>query len=742
MPDRSSSGGLSFSKREANLADVLAPSPPPQLEERYYLKHFEELLSFVRKQTPDLITPEAEDFVRAFEALSAEARCLFVRMANRKGEVFHTRSLHYDELGDPGRLLIELADQGLVRPVENDHFRAALRVFTKPELVEMALQVPVPGMRASLRKEELVSQIANSQTAASFFPPDVCDRLVGQDRVEPLNYLFFLYYGRRRSGLTSLALRDLGLLESQGERAELRSKFASREAALATFRLLGIEEGLAERSRDDLITLAEASAGWACPADPESRVVHHRVWARLGRQLERAGEATAALRVYQCSDRHPAPERAARLLYAEGRIDECRELLNGLIANPSCDDELLFAEDFYARKFEQRKLSLLTTMLRGARPYPVDETNRNRPEAGVVGVLAREGERAVHAENFVWQQLFGLLFWDLLQGDRAAPRHSEFDWRPAGLDSGVFYEENEGAIEEQLALLDDSRAASVIAGRWSFHQGEPNAFVAWREETLPWVLRLIEDSPPGGLARILRPMTQNHRRHRSGFPDLMVSGPAGLRFIEVKSEGDSLSRQQLTRLEQMARAGFKVEIGAVTWNVDPDQEYVVVDLETTGGSSRWNRITEIGAVRVCGGKIRETWTSLINPERKIAKAVVKLTGITDEMVADAPKFAEVADQFRAFVGDAVFVAHRVKFDYGFLRAEYQRLGQDFRCATFCTVVASRRIFPGLKSYGLANLTREFGIKLESHHRALCDAQATAGILQRINEERKRRSLGS
>ena len=105
------------------------------------------------------------------------------------------------------------------------------------------------------------------------------------------------------------------------------------------------------------------------------------------------------------------------------------------------------------------------------------------------------------------------------------------------------------------------------------------------------------------------------------------------------------------------------------------------------------------------------------------------------MVAKAPPFEAVADAFRAFVGDAVFVAHRVKFDYGFIRSEFGRIGQDFRCPTLCTVVAMHRYFPGLPSYGLGALCRALDIPLESHHRALCDARATAELLKKINSKR-------
>jgi DNA polymerase-3 subunit epsilon len=98
---------------------------------------------------------------------------------------------------------------------------------------------------------------------------------------------------------------------------------------------------------------------------------------------------------------------------------------------------------------------------------------------------------------------------------------------------------------------------------------------------------------------------------------------------------------------------------------------VVVDIETTGAWSSGDRITEIGAVKIRNHQVVGEWHSLINPQRAIPANIVRLTGITNEMVRDAPLFAEIADSFMKFMGDGIFVAHNVNFDYGFLSYEYE-----------------------------------------------------------------------
>ena len=105
------------------------------------------------------------------------------------------------------------------------------------------------------------------------------------------------------------------------------------------------------------------------------------------------------------------------------------------------------------------------------------------------------------------------------------------------------------------------------------------------------------------------------------------------------------------------------------------------------------------------------------------------------MVRDAPVFAQVAEHLSAFLDDSVFVAHNVNFDYGFIAQEYQRLDRRIRYPKFCTCAGMRRYYPGHRSYSLRNLCGLYQIDLEQHHRALCDAEAAARLLNLINRKR-------
>ena len=117
----------------------------------------------------------------------------------------------------------------------------------------------------------------------------------------------------------------------------------------------------------------------------------------------------------------------------------------------------------------------------------------------------------------------------------------------------------------------------------------------------------------------------------------------------------------------------------------------------------------------------------ITVEQAIPEFIVRLTGITDKMVADAPKFYELAKQIIEFCEGCVFVAHNVAFDYGMFKSEFKRLGYEFRMPQLCTVRASRYVIPGHASYSLGKLCREIGIDNNARHRADGDAKATTEL---------------
>ncbi|QHV98998.1 3'-5' exonuclease [Spirosoma endbachense] len=159
--------------------------------------------------------------------------------------------------------------------------------------------------------------------------------------------------------------------------------------------------------------------------------------------------------------------------------------------------------------------------------------------------------------------------------------------------------------------------------------------------------------------------------------------------------------------------------------------YCIVDVETTGGVKGPTRLTEIAIFRHDGLQVVDSFHSLVNPECPIPPFIRHLTGISDEMVQEAPLFADIAEQVLRITHDAVFVAHNVGFDFNFIKKELEWLGYDYFRRTLCTVRTSRKVFPGFPSYSLGKLCNSLSIPLNNRHRAQGDAAATVRLFEML-----------
>ena len=155
--------------------------------------------------------------------------------------------------------------------------------------------------------------------------------------------------------------------------------------------------------------------------------------------------------------------------------------------------------------------------------------------------------------------------------------------------------------------------------------------------------------------------------------------------------------------------------------------YAIVDIETTGGYAGHHRITEVAVYHHDGLNITGHFKTLLNPGRNIPHFITGLTGINTAMIKDSPAFADVADEIFSWLDGRVFVAHNAHFDYSFIKKEFEDAGINWNTKKLCTVRLSRKIIPGLRSYGLGRLAESLGIKIADRHRAGGDAEATAKI---------------
>ncbi|GEK30963.1 DNA polymerase III PolC-type [Kurthia zopfii] len=166
-----------------------------------------------------------------------------------------------------------------------------------------------------------------------------------------------------------------------------------------------------------------------------------------------------------------------------------------------------------------------------------------------------------------------------------------------------------------------------------------------------------------------------------------------------------------------------------------DATYVVFDVETTGLSAAYDTIIELAAVKIVNGEVIDTFESFSNPHHALSATTIELTGITDDMVKDAPEVTEMITKFHDFIGDGILVAHNASFDIGFLYEAYKKANiDDFHQPVIDTLELARLLHPTMKNHRLNSLCKKFNIELTQHHRAIYDTEATGYLLLHLMKE--------
>jgi DNA polymerase-3 subunit epsilon len=165
-----------------------------------------------------------------------------------------------------------------------------------------------------------------------------------------------------------------------------------------------------------------------------------------------------------------------------------------------------------------------------------------------------------------------------------------------------------------------------------------------------------------------------------------------------------------------------------------DEPLVFVDVETTGMSFTRGRVIEIGVIRVESGEITDSFNSLVDPQAELPMFITELTGITGDELLSAPSFYDISGELYDILSGAVFVAHNVRFDYGFLKQEFKRVGKKFSPKQLCTVRLSRALYPGVRGHKLQDLIDRCGIEVDARHRAYDDAKAMWQFIQHAQSD--------
>ena len=715
------------------------------LAPKYYLTHALELFSYVSEQCSHLLSDSHRDYLNTFGTLDEDAQCLLVRLLGRKHAYIKRSSLNYPEISNLALAEESLLIAGFIDKPNHEDWRALAPLMTKPELLH-SLASAGQTVKTSLRKEDILA-IALGRLSHQTLPlGDTQSGYLAKRQQDTADYLFFLFFGDLRNRFQKFAMRDLGVLNVRKSEARPIARFEKKEYALTTFELLKYQRDF----KADPQRTFEAAATYTLNSSPNcngAQEAKDKLLLALGEHALTNGtdsEATAsaierALTLWQASKAPKATERWVRHAYSFYGKEALQERLAALRADEGLPSaSRVFIEDFYARKYQGKRTSIYTDMLRAThRKVLIDEAFLNDVEQGVIAQYQQLGAQVIFTENKLWRALFAFTFWPLLYAQR---QHNEFDKLPAPLKDLNFYQNNQQDIELLLSQLGDrGKTITLFTKMATQHYGYPTGLFRWRPSLMDMLIPCLVHSPKHAIENTLRRMAKHFEHTKDGYPDIMVVEHGELRFEEIKAPGDVLRPNQLVSIQRLKESGFAVDITQVEWATNPDQVYSVVDIETTGGRKGGNAITEVAVVKVKNGEIIGDWSTLINPQRLIPKHITHLTGIDNNMVSQAPLFADIANELKQQLRGTIFVAHNVGFDYGFIKAAYEQIGQGFRMPKYCTVKNARKAFPGLPSYSLGKLTKELDIDLDNHHRALADATATAHLL-RLIQDRKHSNL--
>ncbi|MGB1291650.1 MAG: exonuclease domain-containing protein [Pseudoalteromonas sp.] len=712
-----------------------------ELPAKYYLAHFKELIDFINEQCGQLLEQTHTDFINKVNTLGEQAQCMLARIYSRKPRFVAISTLNYAEIDNAPLAIKQLIQTGLIaHPTDND-YDALLHHLTKPALIELLASFdPELVIKKSTSKAALVIQAVNIFRENREYLAPIYSQFIINNRSDVYEYFEFLYIGRLSEGdinhQNSFVLRDLGVRATRQSHTQSLARFDTLDEAKSNYALnrfrLAFKNITADEQYQGLAheVMAQHAQGTLAIS------LKNKLLLRLYQQLKKVDPPLSFSILNACENSPEAIEIQIREQYRQGNKDWVKAELESIIEDPLTDDLLYFADDFLMRKFNKQTRSRLSAMLADTQcVIEIDEIYRGDVEQGVAQYYENQGLRAFNTENTLWQSLFGLVFWHELYVETPHPPCNEFDLFPHVLRTNSFYHTQQQQIDalfEQWQTPED--LLKHVCKNAARYFDQPNGLFRWHSELLKPLEVLILHSPITALKSHLKNMSLRFLELKDGYPDLMILKDGTVYFEEVKAPGDKLRRNQLTTIDNLKNSGFDVHIAAVNWVNDPNRIYSVVDIETTGSLKGGNRITEIGMVKIQHGRVIETWSTLINPQMRIPKFIVSLTGITDTMVATAPRFSEIADTLLHKLKGSIFVAHNVNFDYGFIRKECEMAGHYFKMPKLCTVVESRKAFAGLKSYSLGNLSKHFELALTNHHRALADATATAELLLLIKEQ--------
>jgi hypothetical protein len=537
----------------------------------YYLSNFHQVLDWISERYPDLLTEEEAAWITRFRAMPESSRALLVRFVMRKGILFRSSKLSYDEIGCINQAAKELVKAGWVDDQPLLNAEDLFGLLTKAELAEFLKEyIELPH---NVKKADLLAilkeQFPESSRFSRFFPgSEECIYKLAEKTADFCDRLRLMFFGNLHQDWTEFVLADLGVFQYEKVQIDACSRSIQCRGDVDAYLHL---QACRDRFHEGEPAEAVLAQLGAIPENPWLAVRRAKLIFQVARQHEQCGELDEALALYRKCSFPEARLRMIRVLEKTGQTAAAHELALAACLEPESDEEVQNLERIIPRL--RRKLGL--PKLPKVNLELVDESllklaHRDAAfsvEKAVCCHFHRGDAPVFYVENALINSLFGLLCWDAVFHPLPGAFFHPFHTGPADLNSPDFYRRRKTEFDACINLLESGHYKTVILERFEEKSGIQSPFVFWGAMNRALVEMALDCIPAAHLHHWFYRILQNIKENRTGFPDLIQFWPQEKRYrmIEVKGPGDRLQDNQIRLLAFARSHGMPVSVCYVEW---------------------------------------------------------------------------------------------------------------------------------------------------------------------------------
>lgn len=549
---------------------------PVTLPDGYHLENFHTLLAYVLATYDDLLSEQEKALIERFNQLDSQAQSLYVRLTMRKGPLFRSDALVYNDIDDLTSALTHLAEIDLIELMPRAPLDDLLTILRKPELAAICKHHQLST--GNRRKAEVITDLITQLTPEQIYQAMTahCQWLERkQDAL--IKRLKLLFFGNARQDFSEFITTQLGIVRYENYRLDEQNRFFTSRRRLDNLEQLSdIQQWQEEQLAEANETQIEQQLSRVI--ELKQQITRHdeyllnkcqRIITRLARQLERLNPS-AALPMYQHSLYPPSRERQARILAKNKQVDAALSVIATIKNAPQHPDEpeTIRALETRLRQQKQRKsrqhtVSEETNLATQELLLPRSE---QLIEVQVAEHLTTNDTQVLPLENQLFCGLFGLFFWDIIFSPITDAFFNPYQLGPKDLWSPDFYKARQPAIEKRLASLEQGKSwHRIVLQHCHAKQGIANYFVNWQVFSPELTELLCQRIPPAHLRAVFSLMLEHPGYYRNGFPDLIAIGPQGYHLWEVKGPTDSLQNNQRRWLDFFQQHDIPAGIIYVQW---------------------------------------------------------------------------------------------------------------------------------------------------------------------------------